>query len=187
LDPNMTSPYKFYQFWLNADDADVPKFFRFFTLKSRAEVDTMESELADNLNEQKRMLAEELTIRVHSQEAFESAKTVSALLFNKKANEDTCRALDADALATVAEEIPSFEVPKSAIEGGVNIIELLAEQTSIVTSKGDARRALKGNAISINKVKISDPEFTVTSDQILQAQYILVDNGKKNKFILKLV
>ncbi len=187
LDPNMTSPYKFYQFWLNADDADVPKFFRFFTLKSRAEVEAMEAEFADNLNEQKRMLAEELTVRVHSKEAFESAKTVSALLFNKKANEETCRALDANALATVAEEIPSFEVPKSAIEGGVNIVELLAEQTTIVTSKGDARRALKGNAISVNKVKVSDPEFMVNSDHLLQDKYIMVDNGKKNKFILKLV
>jgi len=187
LDPNMTSPYKFYQFWLNADDADVPKFFRFFTLKSREEVEKMEVELADNLNEQKRILAEELTVRVHSQEAFESAKTVSALLFNKKANEETCRALDTDALATVAEEIPSFEVPKSAIEDGLNIVELLAEKTSIVTSKGDARRALKGNAISVNKVKISDPDFTVSTDHMLQDQFILIDNGKKNKFILKLV
>jgi len=183
----MTSPYKFYQFWLNADDADLPKFIRFFTLKTRAEVEAMEAELSDNLNEQKRRLAEELTVRVHSQEAYESAAAVSKLLFNKKANEETCRALDANALATVAEEIPSFEVNLSVIEAGVNIVDLLAEHTTIVSSKGDARRALKGNAISVNKVKISDAEFAVSKDHLLQDQYILLDNGKKNKFILKMV
>ena len=186
LDPNMTSPYKFYQFWLNADDADLPKFIRFFTLKSRAEVEQMEEDLKDNLNEQKRILAEEITVRVHSQEAYESAATVSKLLFNKKADEETCKALDAAALATVAQEIPSFEVSKSELDGGLNIVDLLAEKTSIVTSKGDARRALKGNAVSINKVKISDPEFTVNAEHLLQNEYILVDNGKKNKFILHL-
>ena len=186
LDPKMTSPYKFYQFWLNSDDADIPKFIRFFTLKTKDEVEAMEAELSDNFKEQKRILAEELTIRVHSQEAYESAATVSKLLFNNKANEDTCRALDTAALATVAEEIPSFEIPKSSLEGGLNIIELLAEKTTIVSSKGDARRALKGNAVSVNKVKVSDPDYMLTSDHLLQDKYIMVDNGKKNKFILKL-
>ena len=186
LDPNMTSPYKFYQFWLNADDADLPKFIRFFTLKSRAEVEQMEEDLKDNLNEQKRILAEEITVRVHSQEAYKSAATVSKLLFNKKADEETCKALDAVALATVAQEIPSFELEKAALNGGLNIVDLLAEKTAIVSSKGDARRALKGNAVSINKVKISDPEFIINEEHLLQDKYILVDNGKKNKFILQL-
>ena len=186
LDPNMTSPYKFYQFWLNAADADLPKFIRFFTLKSRAEVEAMEAELADNLNEQKRILAEELTIRVHSKEAFESAQSVSQLLFNKKANEDTCKNMDSAALATVAQEIPSFELNKSELNDGLNIIDLLAEKTGIVTSKGDARRAIKGNAISVNKVKVSDPDFRVTESHLLQNEYILVDNGKKNKYIIHL-
>jgi len=186
LDPKMTSPYKFYQFWLNSDDADIPKFIRFFTLKTKDEVEAMEAELSDNFKEQKRILAEELTIRVHSQEAYESAATVSKLLFDNKANEDTCRALDTAALATVAEEIPSFEIPISSLEGGLNIIELLAENTTIVSSKGDARRALKGNAVSVNKVKVSDPDYMLTSDHLLQDKYIMVDNGKKNKFILKL-
>ena len=186
LDPNMTSPYKFYQFWLNADDADLPKFIRFFTLKSRAEVEQMEEDLKDNLNEQKRILAEEITVRVHSQEAYKSAATVSKLLFNKKADEETCKALDAAALATVAQEIPSFELEKAALNGGLNIVDLLAEKTAIVSSKGDARRALKGNAVSINKVKISDPEFIINEEHLLRDKYILVDNGKKNKFILQL-
>ena len=187
LDPKMTSPYKFYQFWRNADDADLPKFIRFFTLKSRAEVEQMEEDLKDDLNEQKRLLAEELTIRVHSQEAFEFAEKVSKWLFNRKADEASCKALDADMLATIAQEIPSFTVDKTAFDGGLNIIDLLAEKTAIVSSKGEARRALKGNSVSINKVKISDPEFKVTAEHMLQHEYILVDNGKKNKYILHLV
>jgi tyrosyl-tRNA synthetase len=186
LDPKMTSPYKFYQFWLNADDADLPKFIRFFTLKTKAEVEQMEEELKDNLNEQKRILAEELTVRVHSQEAFELAEKVSKWLFNRKADEASCKALDSDMLATIAQEIPSFTVEKSVFDGGMNIVDLLAEKTTIVSSKGEARRALKGNSVSINKVKISDPDFSVGEEHMLRNEYILVDNGKKNKYILRL-
>ena len=187
LDPKMTSPYKFYQFWLNADDADLPKFIRFFTLKSRTEVEQMEEDLKDNLNEQKRILAEELTVRVHSQEAFELAEKVSKWLFNRKADEASFKALDSAMLATIAQEIPSFAVDKSAFDEGLNIIDLLSEKTNIVASKGEARRALKGNSVSINKVKITDPEFNVIAEHMLQNEYILVDNGKKNKYILYLV
>jgi len=186
LDPMMTSPYKFYQFWLNADDADIPKFTRFFTLHTKAEIEQRETEFADNLNEQKRMLAEELTVRVHSQEAFESAHAVSQLLFNKKATNESCLKLKSDDLEIIAEEIPSFSLAKSVIKDGLNIVDLLAEHTEIVSSKGDAKRALKGNAISINKEKVSDPEFIVNTDHLLADRYIMVDNGKKNKFILEL-
>jgi len=185
LDPNMTSPYKFYQFWLNADDADLPRFIRFFTLKSKAEVEQMEEELKDNPNEQKRLLAEELTIRVHSQEAFEAAEKVSKLLFNKKASEDTWKSQDLSILEIVAEEIDSFKLDKSELNNGINIVSLLADHTSIVTSKGDARRALKGNAVSVNRVKITDPEFTLSKDHLLQDKFILVDNGKKFKYIIE--
>ncbi len=185
LDPNMTSPYKFYQFWLNADDADLPRFIRFFTLKSKAEVEQMEEELKDNPNEQKRLLAKELTIRVHSQEAFEAAEKVSKLLFNKKASEDTWKSQDLSILEIVAEEIDSFKLDKSELNNGIKIVSLLAEHTSIVTSKGDARRALKGNAVSVNRVKITDPEFTLSKDHLLQDKFILVDNGKKFKYIIE--
>jgi tyrosyl-tRNA synthetase len=146
----------------------------------------MEEELKDNLNEQKRILAEELTVRVHSQEAFELAEKVSKWLFNRKADEASCKALDSDMLATIAQEIPSFTVEKSVFDGGMNIVDLLAEKTTIVSSKGEARRALKGNSVSINKVKISDPDFSVGEEHMLRNEYILVDNGKKNKYILRL-
>ena len=184
LDPTMTSPYQFYQFWINADDADTPKFIRYFTLKSRAEVEAMEAEHADNPKELKRLLAEELTIRVHSQEDYEAVLQVSELLFNKKASKEMLMGLNENALATVANEIPSFNISKDALSNGINIVDLLAENTEIVSSKGDARRAIKNNAISVNKDKIGNHEAVINHESLIQGKYIMVENGKKNKFML---
>lgn len=183
LDPNLTSPYKFYQFWINADDKDIPKFTRYFTLKSKEEVEALEAEHAENPRALKEILAEELTIRVHSQEDFESVVKVSSLLFSK-ASKETLIGLEKKDLAIVANEIPSFKIAKKALETGVNIIDLLAEHTTILSSKGDARRAIKGNAISVNKDKISNHETTIGADALLHDHYVMVENGKKNKFML---
>jgi len=106
-------------------------------------------------------------------------------LFNKKASEDTWKSQDLSILEIVAEEIDSFKLDKSELNNGIKIVSLLAEHTSIVTSKGDARRALKGNAVSVNRVKITDPEFTLSKDHLLQDKFILVDNGKKFKYIIE--
>jgi tyrosyl-tRNA synthetase len=184
LDPELTSPYKFYQFWINADDADIPTFTRYFSLKSREEIEAQEQELADNPQERKRLLAEELTIRLHSQEAYDSVLKVSELLFNKKAKRETLLDMSAADLSTVAQEIPSFSVPKDALNNGVNIVDLLAGHTQVVASKGDARRAIKGNAIAVNKEKIQNHDTNITSEALLHDQYLMVENGKKNKFIL---
>ena len=184
LDPKMTSPYKFYQFWINADDADIPAFTRYFTLKSKEEIEAREKELADNPRELKRLLAEELTIRVHSQEAYESAAKVSELLFNKKANRDFLLQLSAEELEMVADEIPSFKVNKAQIKEGINLVDLLSEATQIVSSKSDARRAIKGNALAINKEKISDQEFVISGEALLHDTFVMVENGRRNKFIL---
>ncbi len=184
LDPELTSPYKFYQFWINADDADIPTFTRYFSLKSREEIEAQEQELADNPRECKRLLAEELTIRLHTQEAYNSVLKVSELLFNKKAKRETLLDMSAADLSTVAREIPSFSVPKDALSNGVNIVDLLAEHTQVVASKGDARRAIKGNAIAVNKEKVQDHDASITSEALLHGQYLMVENGKKNKFIL---
>lgn len=181
LDPEKTSPYKFYQFWLRADDRDLPKFIRYFTLKSREEVEALEAEHAGNPNALKKILAEELTTRVHSKEAFEAAKLVSELLFNPKASKETLLHLDEGSLKTVSEEVPSFFVPFEKIEEGINIIDLLADETDILKSKGDARRAIKGNAIAINKDKINAHETVIGKDSLLHGKYIMVENGKKNK------
>lgn len=184
LDPKMTSPYKFYQFWINADDADIPTFTRYFTLKSKEEIEAREAELADNPREIKRLLAEELTIRIHSQAAYESVLKVSELLFNKKATKENLQAMGPDDLATVAQEIPSFTIPKDVLTNPISVIDFLADNTSIFSSKGDARRAIKGNALAINKEKVSDPNATISADQLLHGSYLMVENGKKNKFIL---
>lgn len=184
LDPEMTSPYEFYQFWINADDADIPKFIRYFTLKSREEVEAMEAEHANNPRELKRLLAEELTIRIHGETQYEAVKKVSNLLFNNRAQKDDLQSLDAKSLATVAREIPSFEVNASLLQSGVNIVDLMAEHTEIVSSKGDARRAIKGQAVSVNKEKITDHEAVVGADALLHGKYVMVENGKKNKFMI---
>lgn len=184
LDPNITSPYKFYQFWINADDADIPTFTRYFTLKSKEEIETREKELADNPRELKRLLAEELTIRIHGEEAFQSVARVSDLLFNKKAKREMLLSMTESELADVAEEIPSFSVAASRIKDGVNIVDLLADLTNIVSSNGDARRAIKGNAISVNKSKINNHETTIHREELLHGKYLMVENGKRNKYIL---
>jgi len=185
LDPNMTSPYKFYQFWINADDRDLPTFTRYFTLKSKEEIEQREKDLADNPREMKRLLAEELTVRVHSRADYEAVLKVSELLFNKKASRETLLALDESSLATVAGEIPSFKIAKTQLGDGLNIVDLMADATAIVKSKGDARRAIKGGAVAINKDKIGSHETVVSADSLLHGKYIMVENGKKNKFMVE--
>ena len=183
LDAKLTSPYKFYQFWINADDADLPKYMRYFSLKSKAEIENIEKEYAENPRELKRILAEELTIRVHSQADYESVLKVTDLLFGK-GDGDTLRGLATAALETIAEEIPSFKISKTDIENGMGILDLLTEKTTISPSKSEARKAIQNNAISVNKVKISTHEAVVRKSDLLHNQYIMVENGKKNKYLL---
>ena len=184
MDPNLTSPYKFYQFWINASDDDIGKFTRYFTLRSREEVEAMEAEHGENPNELKKQLAEELTIRVHSQQDFENVQQVTNLLFSRNASKEALLSLDEQSLAIVAEEIPSFKIHKEQLVNGIGIIDLLADATQIVQSKGDARRAIKGNAISVNKDKISNFDTQLNAEALLHGKYIMVENGKKNKFML---
>lgn len=184
LDPDMTSPYKFYQFWINAADADLPQFTRYFTLKSREEVETLERELADNPIERKRLLAEELTRRIHGDEAYQSVLNVSQLLFNKKADRQNLLSLGEQELETVAQEIPHRRLSRESLASGLNIVDLLTDATDILPSKGEARRAIKGKAISVNKEKIEAHEITVDANSLLHGRFLLVENGKKNKYIL---
>ncbi len=184
LSPEYTSPYKFYQFWINAADADLPSFTRYFTLKSKEEIEANEKEFADNPRELKKLLAEELTKRVHSEEEFVAVMNVSELLFNKKASRETLYALSRSALATVAEEIPSFKVSQAALANGVPIADLLTDHTKILTSKGEVRRAIKGNAISINKEKITSHDAMINHEILLHGQFFMIENGKKNKYMV---
>ena len=184
IDPKMTSPYKFYQFWINADDADIPKFTRYFTLHSKEEIESREREFAADPRELKRLLAEELTKRIHGEEAYQSVLKVSELLFGRNADRDMLLSLSAEELETVSSEIPSFQVTKALFATGVNISDLLADHTQILASKGEVRRAIQGNAISVNKDKINSHEALIPIESLLHGKYLMVENGKKNKYIL---
>ena len=184
LDAKLTSPYAFYQFWLRADDRDLPKFFRYFSLRSKEEIESLESTYIDNPQELKRILAEELVKRVHSEKDFESVQKVTELLFNKKATSEMLQQMSLEELDMVSNEIPSFEVSEEELEQGINILQLLAESTSIHKSKGEARRALQNNAISINKVKITELDREVSSKDLLHEKYLMLESGKKNKYLI---
>lgn len=187
LDPNLTTPYKFYQFFINVDDAMTPKLMRYFSYKTKEEIEAIENETQDNPQAYKKILAEELVRRIHSDESFESVMNVSEILFNRKASVDKLKSMTSEELLTISQEIPSFEFDKKIIEDSVNVVDLISEHTTIVNSKSEARRTLKGNALSINKVKITDFDFVIDNNSLLQDQYIMVENGKKNKFIIKVV
>ncbi|MBL7798496.1 MAG: tyrosine--tRNA ligase [Saprospiraceae bacterium] len=182
LDPNLTSPYRFYQFWINADDRDVPKFLRYFSLKTREEIEALEA--AGDVQRTKRIFAEELTTRLHGAEEFAAVQAVSALLFDPKAGPDTLRSLDARTLAQVAEEIPAPQVAASVVQNHCNILDFLSEHTGILPSRSEAKKAIQNNAISINKEKISALDIAITPEHLLHGKYIMVENGKKNKFLV---
>lgn len=184
LDPNMTSPYKFYQFWLNVDDKDLPKLTRYFTLKTKEEVQGLEKEFEQDPRQLKAILAEELTIRIHGEAAFESAKNVSEILFNPKASKEQLLSLSEQDLKLIASEIPSYAVDPKLLKSDLSLLELLSDHTTIVTSKSEGRRAIQSNALTVNKDKISDPNAVVSSDQLLFFKYLMVENGKKNKYMI---
>ena len=184
LDPSYTTPYKFYQFWINADDKDIPRFIRYFTFKTKEEVEALEAQHAGNPQALKRLLGEELTVRIHSERAYKSVQRVSELLFDAKAGREALLALTETELSMVASEIPVFQVAKDTLANGLNILELLAGQTTIVPSKGEARRAVQGQAVSVNKEKITSVEAAVNHEQLLHGKYMMVENGRKNKFMI---
>lgn len=187
LDPERTSPYKFYQFWLNASDEDARKWIRIFTLNTKEEVEALEKEheQAPHLRPLQKALAEELTVRVHSRSDFEAAVEASQILFGKGTTE-TLKKLSEDMLLSVFEGVPMSEVPKSVVSQGAGILEFLAEHTGIFASKGEARRMIKDNAVSVNKEKVSDDHVITTSD-LLNGKYILVQKGKKNYFLVRVL
>ncbi len=182
LDPKLTSPYKFYQFWLNADDRDLPKFLRYFSLKNQEEIENLEAR--QTAQEVKRIFAEELTVRIHGQAAYESVLAVSKLLFDSKADAETLRSLDTDTLAQVAEEIPAPKIGLSSIQNGLNILDFLSETTGILESRSEAKRAIQANTISINKQKIADLGVIVNPSDLLHGKFLMVENGKKNKYLV---
>jgi tyrosyl-tRNA synthetase len=183
LDPAMTTPYRFYQFWINADDRDLPKFLRYFSLKSREEIEALEA--TGNGQEIKRTFAEEMTLRIHGEKAFRNALSASQLLFDPKANAETLLSLDANTLQEVSEEIPSPEIALSALQNGIGILDFLSEHTGILSSRTEAKKAIQNNAISINKQKIAAIDTIISPAQLLHGKFIMAENGKKNKYMIK--
>ena len=185
LDPRYTSPYKFYQFWLNVSDADAEKYIKIFTELSREEIQSLveEQEKDPGLRPLQKRLAKEITTMVHSAEEYEAAVEASQILFSNKASE-TLRKIDEATLLAVFEGVPTFEVEKADIEAGVKIADLLVEKANVFPSKGELRKLAQQGGVSINKEKIADVYADASVDMLLNDKYILVQKGKKNYFLL---
>ncbi len=183
LDPEKTSPYKFYQFWLNCSDVDTAKYIRIFTLFSREEIEVMEKQHAEAPEQRilQKALAKDITIRVHGEEAYNTAIAASELLFGKATTEQL-NALDRATLLSVFDGVPQFTVNRAAIEAGASLVDLAAE-VGMFESKGAIRRELKQNSISVNKQKVGE-DCTLGAADILNSGCILVQKGKKNYYIL---
>lgn len=185
LDPAKTSPYKFYQFWLNTSDADASEYIKKFTLLSREEIGTLQTQhdAAPHLRILQKALAADITIRVHSREDLDAAIEASEILFGKGTRESLTR-LSSETLLSVFEGVPQCDISKPAIENTINIAEFLSDLTGIFSSRGEARRMLKEGGVQVNKQKV-DESFLIDSQCLLNGQYILVQKGKKNYYLVK--
>jgi tyrosyl-tRNA synthetase len=188
LDPERTSPYKFYQYWINASDEDAETYIKIFTLLSKEDVDKLieEHKQAPHLRTLQKRLAEEVTTLVHSKEDLQSAIEASDILFGKGTTESLQR-MDEKTILSVFEGVPMFDVEKSKIAAGINVLDLLAIDTQIFPSKGELRRTIQGGGVSMNKQKIENEEITVSTDRLLNGKYILVQKGKKNYYLIKAI
>ena len=185
LDQERTSPYSFFQFWLNTSDEDAERYIKIFTLLSKEEIDTLviEHKKAPHMRSLQKKLAEEVTTMVHSKEEYEMAVEASQILFGKGTAENL-RKLNESTFLAVFEGVPQFKVSKAELSEGINVIDLLAEKTEVFPSKGELRRTIKGNGLSINKEKIGNPDLIVNGDYLIGDKYILAQKGKKNYFLI---
>jgi len=188
LDPKLTSPYKFYQFWLNVSDADAEKYIRIFTLLNQDEVAGLvkEQEAAPHMRPLQKRLAQEVTCMVHGEEEYAKAVEASQILFGSATAESLAR-LDKDTFLAVFEGVPTFEVDSAKLAAGVPIVELLTVETEAFPSKGDLRRTIQGNGLSLNKSKVTDQDYLVTKEDLISGAYLLVQKGKKNYTIVEAV
>ncbi|MDI1233038.1 MAG: tyrosine--tRNA ligase [bacterium] len=181
LDPKRTSPYAFYQFWLNAADADVINYMRIFSLKNRAEIEAIEAEHLQNTGARllQKELAKEITIRVHSEDAYNKAVRASEILFGKGST-DELGSIDEETLLNAMEGVPQAKLTQSELAIGINIIDFLSEKINLLPSKTKAKEMLQGNGISINKAKVSDLNATINAEFLINGKYILAQKGKKD-------
>ena len=186
LDRRYTSPYKFYQFWLNVSDDDAKKYIKIFTMISKEEIESLiaEHEQAPHLRLLQKRLAQEVTTMVHSKEDYDAAVEASNILFGN-ATSDSLKKLDKETFLSVFEGVPLFQVAKSEIEQGMPILNLLAEKTNIFPSKGEVRKMIQGGGVSVNKAKVDSIDMQITTNDILNGAYILLQRGKKNYYIVE--
>ena len=187
LDANRTSPYKFYQYWLNTSDDDAEKYIKIFTFLDKETIDSLVSEHkeAPHMRLLQKRLAQEVTTTVHNAEEFEKAVKASEILFGNSTSEDL-KTLDEKTFLDVFEGVPQAEILKIDLESGIDIIAALSEKTGFLKSNSEARRALKENSISVNKEKVSDG-FTVSEKDLINDMFILMQRGRRNYFIIKAV
>ncbi|RZJ33298.1 MAG: tyrosine--tRNA ligase [Chryseobacterium sp.] len=186
LDAKKTSPYKFYQFWLNATDTDAERFIKFYTFLPKNEIDALIEEHQNAAHERKlqKKLAEEVTIWVHGKEEFDRAVKASNILFGQSTAEDLV-SLDEELFLQIFDGVPQKELSKAETIG-TNIIDLISEKTGFLKSKGEAKRELAGNSISINKTKVGE-DYSVSENDLIDGKFLLIQKGKKNYFIVKAV
>ena len=184
LDPEKTSPYQFYQFWLNSSDADSVNYIRIFTLRSKEEIEALEAEHneAPHLRILQKAIAEDITTRVHGAEALQAAIAASNILFGKSTSDDL-KSLSEKDFFSVFEGVPQATISREEFGEGISIVEAMAAKTNFLASNGEARRELKANAISVNKEKVTE-SFVITAEHLINDKYVLLGKGKKNNYIL---
>lgn len=187
LDPKRTSPYKFYQYWLNSSDEDAEKYIKIFTFLSRTEIEQLvEDHLKEpHLRQLQKKLAEEITVMVHSREDFENAVKASEVLFGKSTASDL-RGLNEATFLDVFEGVPQAEVSMAEVEEGLDMIAALSAKTGFLNSNGEARRALKENSISVNKEKVRE-DYTISKEDLINNKYIILNKGKRNTYIIRVI
>ncbi len=185
LDRKYTSPYKFYQFWLNVSDADAEKYIKIFTALPKEEIDSLieEQRAVPHLRPLQKRLSKEVTIMVHSEEDYDSAVEASNILFGNSTSE-SLKKIDEDTLLAVFEGVPQFEISKEELSGGIKAVDLLAEKTAVFPSKGEMRKTQQAGGISLNKTKLESPDLMIDSSFLLNDKYLLAQKGKKNYFLL---
>lgn len=185
LDRRYTSPYKFYQFWLNVSDADAAKYIKIFTALSKEEIADLEAEqvAAPHLRPLQKRLAKEVTIMVHSEEDYNAAVEASNILFGN-ATSEALKKLDEDTLLAVFEGVPQFEVSMDEFATGIKAVDLFTEKAAVFPSKGEMRKLVQSGGVSVNKEKLATADEVVTSASLLNNKYLLVQKGKKNYFLL---
>ena len=185
LDRRYTSPYKFYQFWLNVSDADAARYIKIFTDLSKEEIAALEEEqaAAAHLRPLQKRLAKEITVMVHSLEDYEAAVEASNILFGNSTHESLMK-LDEDTLLAVFEGVPQFEISRDELSAGVKAIDLLTEKAAVFASKGEMRKLVQSGGISVNKEKLAEAETVIDCSSLLNEKYLLVQRGKKNYYLL---